>query len=157
MTPADQALYRVKQFEALHEAFYEFFIKSLAADASKFNRYRLQLLTVYWEDIALTKAVYPIFDSMSCTLAEKQAVARAALYDALVAHTFGTHLAASDKMLHDRLERLEKVYQDISVHQAAKIDALEKKVNVVAVKEPKANAIPKGQPVLEGTKSGSKK
>lgn len=118
MTLQEQAVNRVKQFEQLHEAFYTYFSGKLAKDDSRYAKYRLQLLTVFWEELELTRVVYPLFESFSCTLAEKQAVARAALYDALVAHTFGSYLDQSAHALHSRMDDLEKVINRLETNSA---------------------------------------
>ena len=138
MTPQDQVINRVRQFEQLHDAFYTYFTNKLQKDDSKYAKYRLQLLTVYWEELDLTRVVYPLFESFSCTLAEKQAVARAALYDALVAHTFGSYLDQSAQALHSRMDDLEKIINHLQAttadagRVADQINVLSGKLDIVA-------------------------
>lgn len=147
MTPQELATSRKASFESLYDAFFAYFQSHLRADSTKFAKYRLQLLTVYWEDVELTRIVYPIFETMSCTLAEKQAVARAALYDALVAHSFSGHLASTSAALFARLDDEEKRVNDAFTTLSARVKNLE------SSKEP-VNAIPKGKQVRAGAQIG---
>lgn len=157
MTPTQLAQNRVKQFEELHDAFYAYFTSKLSKDSSKFNRYRLQLLTVYWDDLELTQVVYPLFQSFSCTLAEKQAVARAALYDALVAHTFSEFLSNTASTTHARMDALEKASGSLLTKHEVEIVDLKKQIESLKNSKEPHDAIPEGKQVVQGPTAGDEK
>ena len=108
MTTAEMAKMQVGYFDKLHKAFYDFFVEQLRKDASAFAKYRLQLACVTFETHQELEKIKPLFSEGLSNVHEKQAIARAALYDALVAHTFSGHLASQDAMLHARVDELEK-------------------------------------------------
>ncbi len=69
-------------FEELYKAFYDFFLESIRKDPSPWNKIRLQMMTQYFDDLSLYKAVNPIVARINSNPEDRRAIARAALWDA---------------------------------------------------------------------------
>jgi hypothetical protein len=109
MTPQEMVVQRKAGFDALYDGFFGFYVAELRRDDSAFGKYKLQLSTVFFDSyLELTRIVYPIFETIVSNVHEKQAVARAALYDALVAHSFGEYQDSMATQLSERLTDLEE-------------------------------------------------
>ena len=104
---------RTQHFERLYKAFYDYFAEKLRKDASAVAKFKLHLSTEFFDDLDLYKSVNGLFSEANTNPAEKRAVARAALWDALVAHAFGAHLAATSQFLFDRVNKLEERIENV--------------------------------------------
>jgi hypothetical protein len=138
MTPQQMVVQRTDGFKNLYHGFYGFYVKELARDSSPFSKYQLQLSTHFFDMyLELTRIVYPLFEQIISNVDEKRAVARAALYDALVAHSFGTYQDNMAASLSERIANLE--------------DAVSK-LSLIKAKEP-VNAISEGKQSVTGSKA----
>jgi len=102
-------------FDELYAAFHTFYQEALKTADAPNAKVRLQLTTVFFDDLALLKAVGPVFARFATTVEDKRAVARAAYYDALLTHklsTFNsaivTQLFQNDEDAEKRIAKLEK-------------------------------------------------
>lgn len=162
MTQEQLVKQRVAGFERLYDAFFAFAQDYLRKDASKFGKYYLQLQARFFDDLVLQKTLLPVFGEFVSNLEEKRSCAQAALYDALVAHTFGSYLGQVENTLHERLTTLE---QDTAKGIHALHLLLNQEVAAVktlipakaAVKEPKKDAISKGKQTGVGPQDGQQK
>jgi hypothetical protein len=98
---------RSPHFQKLYDAFYSYFVGQLQKDSSAVNKFKLHLSTEFFDDLDLYKKVSGVFSEANTNPAEKKAVARAALWDALVTHAFGTYLATTSQVLFSRVDELE--------------------------------------------------
>ena len=107
MTPAQAVIARVAFFEKLYDAFYGYFVTKLSKDDSKYAKYHIQMQARFVDDLDLQKVVLPVYAEFSSNVEEKRAVAQAALYDALVAHTFSRFLGDTAAQVNARMDALE--------------------------------------------------
>lgn len=114
-TLAEQTKQKNLALEDAYKAFYDFYVLELKRDDSRYSKYRLQLSTVYFETyLEQTKTTYPALQATTCNLDEKKAIARAALYDALVTHTFSEFLGSAAAQVNARMDLLEKDVIDLT-------------------------------------------
>jgi hypothetical protein len=66
--------------------FYAYYQEALRTAQAPHERVRLLLTTQFFDEISLQKIIHPIFAKYTTTVAEKQAIARMAFYDALTIH-----------------------------------------------------------------------
>lgn len=164
MTPAQAVIARVAFFEKLYEAFYGYFVAKLSQDDSKYAKYHVQMQARFVDDLELQKVVLPVYAEFSSNVEEKRAVAQAALYDALVAHTFSRFLGDSAAQVNARMNALEgETARAVGllhtlVNQEVKkvVDLSETLHNrITLLEEPRepVNAIPEGKQVRVGKKA----
>lgn len=118
MTVQEQVVARKEHFNRLFDGFYSYFVDQIRKDDSKFTMYRMQLLAQHFDDLELQKIVFPLFKEGVSTVEEKQAVARAALYKALVVYTFGKFFDTYESQAAKRIEDLEKDIRLLKVETA---------------------------------------
>ena len=85
-TTPDKRSTREKHFDDVYAVFFAFYQEKLRGTPAPHERVRLLLTTSFFDDVALQKAVHPVFSTYTTTVAEKQAIARMAFYDALTIH-----------------------------------------------------------------------
>ncbi len=158
MTPAQAVIARVAFFEKLYDAFYLYFVTKLRRDDSKYAKYHVQMQARFVDDLDLQKVVLPVYAEFSSNVEEKRAVAQAALYDALVAHTFSRFLGDAAAQVNARMDALEgETARAVGLlHTLVKQEVGKVRTelhDLTAVKEP-VNAIPEGKHTRNRTKAG---
>ena len=155
MTPAQAVIARVAFFEKLYDAFYGYVVAKLSKDDSKYAKYHVQMQARFVDDLDLQKVVLPVYAEFSSNVEEKRAVAQAALYDALVAHTFSRFLGDAAAQVNQRMDVLEKASGTLLTQHSAEIGKLKKDLaEVIAANyEVKQDAIPEGKQVRVGKKA----
>lgn len=157
---------RISGIVELYNAFYGFYVAELKRDASPFSKYKMELSTVFFETyLEQTKVTYPIFSKIGINNDEKRSVARAALHDALVAHTLGTlnsnmlaQLFKNDEVLATNFNVLKKESNDSGRTVLSLIDEINAlKALVVKLSKEPVHAISEGKQTLKGTKVGKQK
>jgi hypothetical protein len=81
-------------FEELYKAFFDFFLESIGKDSSPWNKVKLQMMSQYFDDLPLYKAINPIIARINSNPEDRRAIARAALWDAIFAHHNGLMVKA---------------------------------------------------------------
>jgi len=158
MTNTEHAKRQITYFEKLHKAFYEFFVEQLRKDPSVFTKYKLQLATITFDTHLELEPIKKIFVEGLSNVAEKQAVARAALYDALVAHTFGSFLGNMGKMTGLGLDELEKnTAKAIAALHALMNQEVAKVTERIDYLMENHNALPKRKQAVAGPEAGGEK
>jgi len=84
--PKDKRTLQEKHFDKLYSVFFSFYQAEISKADSPYKKVRLQLTTVFFDDLALLKLVQPVFQEYGTNVEEKRAVARAAYYDAITIH-----------------------------------------------------------------------
>lgn len=168
MTPAQAVIARVAFFEKLYTAFYEYFVEKLSKDDSKYAKYHVQMQARFVDDLDLQKVVLPVYAEFSSNVEEKRAVAQAALYDALVAHTFSRFLGTATAQVNSRMDALEGetaravgllhtlVNQEVGKVRTEVVDLAKHNDDLSTVchaLEEKLNAISEREPVRVGKKA----
>lgn len=102
--PQDKRTTQERHFDEVYGIFYAFYQEKLRTVKAPHERVRLLLSTNFFDDVALQKSIHPVFARYTTTVAEKQAIARMAFYDALTIHnaTAGMNfVSVSEKEKHD--------------------------------------------------------
>lgn len=102
--PQDKRTTQQKHFDEVYEIFFSFYQEKLRGNPPPHERVRLLLTTSFFDDVKLQKEIHPVFARYTTTVAEKQAVARMAFYDALTIHnaTAGMNfVSVPEKEKHD--------------------------------------------------------
>lgn len=150
MTPTQAVIARVAFFEKLYDAFYGYFVEKLSKDDSKYAKYSIQMQSRFVDDLDLQKVVLPVYAEFSSNVEEKRAVAQAALYDALVAHTFSKFLGDASQAVHVRMDVLEKATGTVITQQQEKLVELERRIDYLMENQ---NAVSKRKQVRVGTET----
>lgn len=116
---------RALGIEGMYDAFYGYYAEQLKIDASKFNKFRLHLTTMFFDDLDLIKRLKAHFESVATNTAEKQAVAKAAYWEALLRHALTAmtdyekqQLFDNDHDMDKRIVVLEKKLADYAKEKA---------------------------------------
>jgi hypothetical protein len=132
---------RAGYFEKLYKVFYDYFEKQLAKDSTAYSKYRLQLISETFDDLSLYNQISPVFAEASSNPMEKRAVAKAALWDALVAHKFSAFFRGIQDTVELRLQELERnpLVAALDAKLSSAIDSIKRDLREVK------SAIPKEQ------------
>lgn len=84
--PKDKRSLQERHFDKLYDVFFRFYQAEISKADAPYKKVRLQLTTVFFDDLALLKLVQPVFQEYGTNVEEKRAVARAAYFDALTIH-----------------------------------------------------------------------
>lgn len=134
MTTQEIASKRVEYFKRMYDVFYSYFVKKLSQDDGAYTKFDLQRQANVFSDLDLYTVVTPVFQSGASTADEKKAVARAALYDALVAHTFGKFFETTGSEVGKSLDVLSK-----------RVGELERRLNKLAQVNKNTSETPSAQ------------
>lgn len=89
----DKRTTRQKHFDEMYAAFFAYYQAALLKEPPPHEKVRLQLTTVFFDDLDLLKTLRPIFESGVSNVDEKRAAARAAYLDAITIHNRTAGLA----------------------------------------------------------------
>lgn len=119
---------REQGIESMYQAFFDYYAEELKKNTSKFNKFRLHLTTMFFDDLELIKRLKPHFDSVPTNVAEKQAVAKAAYWEALLRHALTAMTDREKQMLFDNCnelaDKLSAVEKAVKKHLEDKLAAL---------------------------------
>lgn len=135
MTIYERNLNRAAHFEELYGIFYDHFVAELKKDHSVFNKYRIQLTAWFFDKVEEKLRKVAGVSNVD----EKRAVARAALYDALLEHQLTDYLSTAVNDVHERLSEVE-------ASTAQRLNLVEDKLNAISKGKP-------GRPKKQGTKT----
>lgn len=130
---------REDAIKKLYTEFYKFFSEELEKVGTEANVVRLHLVADTFDDLNLYNRITPLLQATVTTLAEKKAIARAALWDALVAHHFGSYQDKAYGFIANRVADLEefvaylKKLPNLATHEYAqklevRLKSLEEKI-----------------------------